>query len=194
VKGARAKALDLFCGLGGWSDGLVMEGFEVLGVEIEPKIAELYKHPCLIADVRELDGRMFKTFDFIVGSPPCRDFTVLQDVTWKEKKNPRRGLKNVHAFLRIIDEAKPKFWLMENVPLLQKYLNQKGGTRYLAIKKRMKRCFWGNYPMFDFHPTNERTKFMQIGKAWDPMRRWERARIPLPVARALGKAVGEALD
>jgi len=54
------KALDLFCGLGGWSDGLVMEGFEVLGVEINPKIAELYKHPCLIADVRELPGEMFK--------------------------------------------------------------------------------------------------------------------------------------
>jgi site-specific DNA-cytosine methylase len=25
------KALDLFCGLGGWSDGLAVEGFDVLG-------------------------------------------------------------------------------------------------------------------------------------------------------------------
>lgn len=28
------KALDLFCGLGGWSDGLALEGFEMLGIEI----------------------------------------------------------------------------------------------------------------------------------------------------------------
>ena len=31
------KALDLFCGLGGWSDGLSLEGFEVSGVEINKK-------------------------------------------------------------------------------------------------------------------------------------------------------------
>jgi len=54
------KALDLFCGLGGWSDGLAMEGFEVLGVEIEPKITKLYKHDVICADVRTLDGELFK--------------------------------------------------------------------------------------------------------------------------------------
>ncbi|MBA7694041.1 hypothetical protein ES703_102642 [subsurface metagenome] len=33
------KALDLYCGLGGWSDGLALECFDVLGVEIDPEIA-----------------------------------------------------------------------------------------------------------------------------------------------------------
>lgn len=187
------KALDLFCGLGGWSDGLVMEGFDVLGVEIEPKIAKLYKHNVICADVRTLDGELFKGYDLIVGSPPCRDFTILQDTLWKEKKNPKRGLKNVHAFLRMVKEAQPTFWLMENVPLLQRYLQLKGGTRYLAHKKRMKRCFWGNYPMFDFHPTKDRIKMENIGKPFGEMRRWERAKIPLPIARALGQAIKQAL-
>lgn len=190
----KLKALDLFCGLGGWSDGLAMEGFEVLGVEIEPKITELYKHKVIVADVRDLNGKDFHGYDLIVGSPPCRDFTILQDKLWKEKKNPKRGLVNVHAFLRIVKEAQPTFWLMENVPLLQRHLKLRGGTRYLCNKKRMRRCFWGNYPMFDFHPTNERSKTVDIGKPFDEMRRWTRAKIPLLVARALARAVKQALE
>ena len=95
------KALDLYCGLGGWSDGLAAEGFEVMGVEIEPEIAALYKHPVLVEDVRNLAGKQFPKYDLIVGSPPCRDFTRMcdhglrQDGTywkWKEPKNPEKGL------------------------------------------------------------------------------------------------------
>src|SRR4030042_3137648 len=66
------QALDLFSGFGGWSDGLAAEDFEVLGVEIEPKIAALYKHPVIVADVCDLDPNDFRGYDLIVGSPPCR--------------------------------------------------------------------------------------------------------------------------
>jgi DNA (cytosine-5)-methyltransferase 1 len=31
------RALDLYCGAGGASDGLVYAGFEVVGVDIEPQ-------------------------------------------------------------------------------------------------------------------------------------------------------------
>ena len=71
------RALDLFCGFGGWSDGLVLEGFEVLGVEIEPEIAELYKHPVIVDDVRNLDPEDFRGYDVIVGSPPCTTLTFI---------------------------------------------------------------------------------------------------------------------
>lgn len=200
------KALDLFCGLGGWSDGLVSEGFEVLGVEIEPKIAELYKHPCLIADVRELDGRMFKVFDLIVGSPPCRDFSNIGNMwghTWKRPPDPKgEGMSLVNGFTRVVEEAQPKFWLMENVPNLQNYIGSAIVETYLGIK-HMKRCFWGNFPPFLIPRSN---KFVYEGH-WDknPKRRnrpksdhvlnkWERAKIPLPISTALGKAVKEALQ
>lgn len=197
------SCLDLFCGLGGWSDGLALEGFDVLGVEIEPKIAELYKHPCLVADVRELHGEMFQTFDFIVGSPPCRDFSILTRCgkghirkngtyyAWKIPPNPQKGLELVNAFLRIVKEAKPKFWLMENVPQLKEYFNVKP-IQISQIKKGMYRAFWGDYPPF-LVPMESTSRSKNWDKGGNKLRSWVRAKIPLPIARALGKAVKEAL-
>lgn len=184
------KALDLYCGLGGWSDGLAIEGFEVLGVEIEPHIADLYKHPVIVGDVRDLVGRDFKGYDLIVGSPPCRDFTRLPDkghTPWKHPKDPENGLSMVNAFLQIVEEAEPKFWLMENVPGLSNHLDLKPRCK-ARLSKGMYRLFWGNFPAFLV------PKSLSKRNIWDiqgPLRKWERARIPLCVSRALGKTIAD---
>lgn len=213
------KALDLFCGLGGWSDGLALEGFDVTGVEIDPKIAALYKHRVIIADICNLNPEDFKGYDLIVGSPPCRNFSQLIKVighTWK--KHPPdpmgEGLRLVNAFLNFVNIAKPHYWLMENVPGLVDYLQQSPRTiTYLG--KTMKRAFWGNFPSF-LVPRDYNKGIMighrdvkakrgkpdpsigdifgkgnRKGQGW--LKSWERARIPLPVARALGVAVRDAL-
>ena len=166
-----------------------MEGFDVVGVEIVPKIAALYKHPCIIADVRTLDGRRFQGFDLIVGSPPCRDFSTLSIVfgyRWKDPPDPEgRGMSMVNAFLRVVKEAEPTYWLMENVPNLKNYIDIPPQAER-SIGKGMRRCFWGNFPSF-LIPRDYRHDFM-FG-ARDKLRPWLRSRIPLPVARALGRAV-----
>lgn len=191
--------LDLFSGLGGWSDGFAKEGFQVLGVEIEPEIARLYKHPCVVADVRTLDGARFRDFDVIVGSPPCRDFTQLPDhavfrngtiFKWKKPKNPKEGLVNVHAFLDFVKDAEPEFWLMENVPNLRYHLKLEPKCRS-KLTRGMQRCFWGNFPAF-LVPQDMRikNKDQHQGK----LRSWKRARIPFPVASAFAHACKEALQ
>jgi len=186
------KALDLFCGLGGWSDGLALEGFEVLGVEIEPKIAALYKHPVIVEDVRNLDGRDFRGYDLIVGSPPCRDFTRMNRFKhWKIPADPEgRGMELVNAFLRIVREANPRFWLMENVLGLEKYLGQPPRCK-ARLSRTMIRGFWGNFPTFFIPKTLVKRNIREIQGS---LRKWERAKIPLPASRALGKAVREALE
>jgi len=205
------KALDLFCGLGGWSDGLAMEGFEVLGVEIEPEIAELYKHSVIVADIRDLDGLDFQGYDLIVGSPPCRDFTKLRypgKKRWKIPPDPEgRGMKLVNTFLVFVKRAQPIYWIMENVPYLEDYLGIEPRT-ICYISKTMRRAFWGNFPAF-LIPRDYRKGILSSGinratgqprkatheyKYTGKLRKWERAKIPLPTARALGKAVREALE
>lgn len=186
------KAVDFYCGLGGLSDGLAMEGFTVLGVEINEEISRLYKHPCLVADVRELDGKQFRAFDVIVGSPPCRDFSVATyfgKKYWKNPPNPEDGLSMVKAFLRIVHEAKPQFWLMENVPRLQEFLKEEPKC-VVNLTKYMKRAFLGNFPPF-LIPLDGRKGRIQDFQGRH--RKWERAKIPLPVARAFAKAVKEKL-
>lgn len=168
-----------------------MEGFEVLGVEINPEIAQLYKHPVIVQDIRTLDGTQFTKYDLIVGSPPCRDFTQLPDkghTPWKIPKDPQRGLELVHAFLRVVEEAKPRCWLMENVKRLTEHLTLKPVFR-ARLGKGMYRYIWGKFPAF-LVPLDLTKQIYSInGK----LRSWERARIPLPVARALGRAVRNAL-
>jgi len=184
------KALDLYCGLGGWSDGLALEGFEVLGVEIEPHIAEQYKHPVIVADVRDLDPRNFMGYDLIVGSPPCREFTqVLKAFShrWKKPPNLAEGLELVHAFLSFVEVAKPTYWLMENVPGLAKHLDIKPRTK-TRLGPMMFRYFWGNYPLF-LIPLDVNKRAWVDGKD----RKWHRARIPLCVSQALGRAIRSSL-
>ena len=192
----QLKGLDLFSGLGGWSDGLAMEGFDVTGVEIESKIAALYKHKVIVADVCELNPENFKGYDLIVGSPPCRDFSHMARVffarRWKTRKaDPEgEGMRLINAFLSFVNIAKPKYWLMENVPGLLDYIDLKPRcVSYLTPS--MRRVFFGNFPGFFVPVELGRKMIMDIG---GPLRSWERARIPLPVARALGVAVRQALE
>ena len=196
------KALDLFCGLGGFSDGLALEGFEVLGVEIEPKIAALYKHPVIVADIRSLNPENFKGYDLIVGSPPCRDFArpicSVFGHRWKRPPDPAYGMVLVRAFLNFVKVAEPRFWLMENVIGLKEYLEIPPKCEsYLGLY--MKRALWGNFPPFLIPMDMNKKSMFQPGSFCKPvdntwLRSWNRAKIPLPVARALGRAVKERLD
>lgn len=194
----RLRALDLFCGLGGWSDGLALEGFEVTGVEILPRIAKLYKHPVIVSDVCELAPEDFKGYDLIVGSPPCRDFVTGSDAWWKIKKDPLRGVRLIKAFLHLIEVARPTYWLMENIRGAIKHVDVKARGVF-KLSRTMYRCFWGNFPAF-LVPLDYGKPLMQEidNMGWSTsekgkLRQWEKARIPLPVARALGVAVFNGL-
>ena len=194
------KALDLFCGLGGWSDGLTMEGFEVLGVEINQEIADLYKHPVICEDVRNLDPKDFMGYDLIVGSPPCRDFSKFAlkiGHKWKDPPNPERGMELINAFLTFVEVAQPKYWLLENVPKVREYLEIK--PRCLtAFSKQRYRCLWGTFPAFlvsrDLSLPNMAFNVGYTGKRTSgKYAKWENAYIPRSISRALGRAVASSL-
>ena len=199
------KALDLFCGLGGWSDGLALEGFEVLGVEIEQEIADLYKHPVIVADICDLDPLDFLGYDLIVGSPPCRDFSAIGRVfghRWKVPPDPDgKGMELVNLFLLIVKTTEPTYWLMENIPQLEDYLNVKPRVTAM-IGESMKRSFWGNYPAFmiprDYNKKSFYKPRLFMQPNWEAYPRknlqWLRAKIPLPIACALGKAVKDMIN
>lgn len=195
------KVLDLFCGIGGWSDGFAIEGFEVIGVEINPNIAKLYKHPVIIQDINTLDGKQFKDYDVIVGSPPCRDFSIFAKrfgKTWKKNPpDPQQGLKLIHEFIRVVQEAKPKYWIMENVPGLIPYFKPPRFTTYLEPpeKQQMRRSFWGVFPLFLFpvqHDMKVARYRPEVGRK-AKRNALERAKIPLPVTRAFAYAIHQAL-
>jgi hypothetical protein len=83
----RALAIDLFCGLGGWTDGLLAEGYDVIGFDVERHVYGEHRYPAqlVIQDVTTLHGSQFKGADVIVASPPCQAYSY-RAMPWKRAK------------------------------------------------------------------------------------------------------------
>lgn len=73
----RPLAIDLYCGLGGWTEGLLVEGYDVIGFDIERHVYGEHRYPAQLAiqDVLTLHGSQFKDAALIVASPPCQFFS-----------------------------------------------------------------------------------------------------------------------
>ena len=82
-----ALAIDLFCGLGGWTDGLLAEGYDVIGFDIERHIYGDLRYPAklVVQDVCTLHGSQFKDAALIVASPPCQEYSYMA-MPWKLAK------------------------------------------------------------------------------------------------------------
>lgn len=84
-------AVDLFCGLGGWTEGLLAEGYDVVGFDIERHEYGDGKYPAqlVLQDVRTIHGRQFKDAALIVASPPCQEFSYMA-MPWSKAKEKAR--------------------------------------------------------------------------------------------------------
>ena len=83
----KPLAIDLCCGLGGWTSGLLAEGFDVIGFDIEQHVYGEHRYPAqlVIQDVLTLHGSQFKDVSLIVASPPCQFFSYTA-MPWSRAK------------------------------------------------------------------------------------------------------------
>jgi hypothetical protein len=100
---------DLYCGLGGWSDGFIAEGYQVVGFDIERHDYGTggYSGELRIRDVRSIHGSELKDAACIVGSSPCQEFSY-RAMPWKRAKAlppPYLGIELFNAQFRIQREA-----------------------------------------------------------------------------------------
>jgi len=191
--------LDVFQGMAGVTEGFFKEGFECVGVEINPKIARYGKKfgDVIVADMRTLDGKNFRGFDVIWGSPPCRDFSTQTQANkgYKNRKppNPIEGLKLIECFRKFVDDAQPRIWLMENVSNLEHYWKEKSILRFYT-SRRGNRTLWGNinFPMMQDIRPQRNMEFDYVHLNYH-MRSAMRSKIPLPLSVAFAKACKEVL-
>jgi len=115
--------MDLFCGAGGITQGLVQAGFKPLAsVEINPIASATYKNnfpQChhLCGDIEHFDSRNWlqqiglPEVNLVMGGPPCQGFSVAGK---RDHKDPRNRL--FYEFVRVVSEIRPWYVVMENVP------------------------------------------------------------------------------
>ena len=84
---SKPLAFDLYAGLGGWTEGLLAEGYEVIGFDIERHEYGEHRYPAhlVVQDVLTLHGSQFRAADLIVASPPCQEYSYMA-MPWTKAK------------------------------------------------------------------------------------------------------------
>ena len=93
-------AIDLFCGLGGWTDGLLAAGWDVIGFDIErhrDAAGRGYPAQLVLQDVHTIDGRQFRDAGLIVASPPCQAYSYMA-MPWARAKAVAAALRGHGEF------------------------------------------------------------------------------------------------
>ncbi len=90
----RPLAIDLYCGVGGWTTGLLAEGYDVVGFDIERHQYGVHRYPAqlVIQDVRTLHGSQFRDAALIVASPPCQAYSWMA-MPWKLAKAKAESIR-----------------------------------------------------------------------------------------------------
>jgi hypothetical protein len=96
---AGPLAVDICCGLGGWTEGLLAEGWRVRGYDIEAHEygEERYPAELVIRNVLEMHGSEIADAELIVASPPCTEYSYMA-MPWKRAKQIARALRGEDEF------------------------------------------------------------------------------------------------
>jgi DNA (cytosine-5)-methyltransferase 1 len=106
--------LDLFCKAGGASVGYHRAGFEVVGVDIKKQ--KRYPFEFIQADALEVmqDLDFLRSFDVLVGSPPCQTHSITQHLRNAQGKSTDKIDLIPETRAAFIESGLP--YVIENVP------------------------------------------------------------------------------
>ena len=136
------KILNLYCGIGG-NRKLWGNEHDITAVELDPKIAEIYKdfYPkdnVIIADAHQYLLDHYKEFDFIWSSPPCPSHSRLRAMNPIQNKPIFPDMKLYEEIIFLQKWFRGKF-VVENVKPYYKPL--------IDAIELQRHLFWTNFPI-----------------------------------------------
>ncbi len=182
------KVLDLCAGTGSATQAFRDRGHEVTTLDIDGGGCVDIR-----CDIREWYPQN-RHFDFIWASPPCTEFSIAKGIPYADRKP---DLSIVQACVRIIEEIKPTFWIMENPrgalrhfigkPVITVFYKDYG---YVCSKPT---DLWGEFPWF--YPRNKpNDNPISFDIAFPHHNRGTRARLRAQVPYKLSEAICLALE
>lgn len=119
----KYNVIDLFCGCGGLSLGFQNAGFNIVAAfdywDVALNIyAKNFEHAVFKRDLSDLSNIVdFEALhpDIIIGGPPCQDYST----AGHRNETLGRAALTV-SYGRIIERIRPKYFLMENVAVIEK--------------------------------------------------------------------------
>jgi len=143
---SRPPVVSLFTGAGGLDGGLELAGFSVkVAVEVDPirvetlrlnkphwKILQCKIEELTTEDILSAASLTVKEPALVVGGSPCQPFS--KSVLWKGKRRDDPRVYLVIEFVRVVSEAQPLGFILENVPGLAGRL---GGSILNEAKKML---------------------------------------------------------
>lgn len=140
-----ASAVDLFCGVGGLTHGLIKAGIKVnAGIDTAESCRYSYEKNndslFIKKDIKEISSEYLRSLypdndiKILAGCAPCQPFSTHTQKVKDRKKDERWGLLNY--FTSFVEDIKPEIVSMENVPQLAKqtvffdFLNKLASLNY----------------------------------------------------------------
>lgn len=111
----KHSVVSLFAGCGGLDLGFVWEGYNIVWAKDNFSDAvQTYKENIgdhiLLGDIKGVDPDAIPKCDIVIGGPPCQAFSLVG------KRDPRDPTGNlVWNFCEVVEQKRPKIFLMENV-------------------------------------------------------------------------------
>ena len=184
------KMVDLCSGLGGASQPMVDNGWEVVRFENNPLLKDV-PHTRLY-DIMKMPKFEADDVDLIWASPPCVEFS--QAYSSPKSRARRAGLPyqpNLDLMLKckeIIEQTQPRYWVIENVIGAIKDFQPALGTPRQIIGPFV---LWGNFPYIHLPPEFQHSKALNDKTSSHPLRSNWKALIPYPLADSLRIAIQE---
>lgn len=152
------KILSLFDWMACWYEALIRAGINVekyYASEIDKYAIQIAtkNHPDIIEiwDVTQVKWEDYKDVDIIIGGSPCQWFSM----AWKMLNFDDPRSKLFFEFVRLVQEIKPKYFLLENVNMKKEFQDVISSYMWvepieidsaLVSAQRRKRLYWTNIP------------------------------------------------
>lgn len=166
----KLTAIDLFCGCGGASLGIINAGFDVLaGVDLSGMALSTYQYNlgnAVRADIKHLPFRVDLEIDLLIGCPPCQGFSRMNKNRETDFYRKQRML--LQYFALAVEYIKPRLIFFENIPEVLKSPEFKAMVKFLRFETAPPYEVWYDVlDAADFGVPQHRRRVILIGKRSD---------------------------